>query len=209
MDVRKRLNAYQRRLVHQLVRAEYPEFVAFSPEPEFIQIKLYNKEREDAVARLKQDSFDRRIHQQNGLRWIFEAMVDGDLSYVDVASFAKPDPANPHWIDISKERADFQVLQEKLKSKRTVLIGHNMFMDLVYLYHTYFGPLPTAVEDFVQLVHELFPLLIDTKFLATRNNDASNAKSGLEVLDQHFTQQPVPEIGTFKQAMGLYDYSML
>ena len=187
------------------MRAEYPDLVTFSPRPDFIQIKLYNKEREDAAARSKQDSFERRIHLQNGLRWIFEAMVGGDLSHVDVGSFAKADPANPCWIDLSKQIADFRALREKLKSKRTVLVGHNMFMDLVYLYHTYFGPLPNTVEDFIHLVHELFPLMVDTKFLATRNNDASNAISGLEELDKHFTQQPVPEIGTFEQAMILYD----
>ena len=188
------LNSYQKRLVHQLVRAEHPDLVAFSPKPDFIQIKLYNKERELAASKSRQDSFERKLHLQTGLRWIFEALAGGDLSRVDVSSFTKIDQSKK-WIDLSKEIKKFQVLREKLVNKRPVLVGHNMFMDLVYLYHTYFGNLPDTIEQFVELIHKIFPLIVDTKFLATRGNDNSNAKSGLEELDKHFTQQPIPQIG--------------
>ena len=189
--------------MHQLVQAEHPDLVAFSPKPDFIQIKLYNKEREDAASKARQDSFEHRIYLQTGLRWIFEALIGGDLSGIDVASFAKVDPSTPQWIDLSAQMKKFQALRDKLMDKRTVLVGHNMFMDLVYLYHTYLGNLPDTVEEFIQLIHTTFPLIVDTKYLATRGNDASNAKSGLEELDKHFTQQPVPQIGKLRKILIL------
>ncbi|NWS57374.1 PNDC1 ribonuclease, partial [Chunga burmeisteri] len=53
----------------------------------------------------------------------------------------------------------FQVL---VKAKKP-LVGHNMLMDLMHLHDKFYKPLPESYEEFKRNIHNLFPVLIDTK----------------------------------------------
>ena len=91
-------------------------------------------------------------------------------------------------------------LKAALQAKQTILVGHNVFMDLVYLYQCFFGPLPDLVEDFQEVMHELFPVIIDTKYLATRDEvHPALARSSLEELDDQLSAQKFPIIGKFSE----------
>ncbi|MCJ1308345.1 hypothetical protein MMC25_001998 [Agyrium rufum] len=186
-------NNFQKRLVHQLVRAEYPDLVSISRR-DFIQLKKFDKEREALLLKAKIQASEERIHRQIGIRWVFEALVGGDLSQMDAASFAQAEPETPDWIDLTKYKANFEKLRVKLAKKKTVLVGHNLLVDLINFYHAFFGPLPEKLEDFAKLIHGLFPIIVDTKFLATQSNDAANARSGLEELDERCSKQQLPSI---------------
>lgn len=58
------------------------------------------------------------------------------------------------------------VLQE-LSRARKLIIGHNMLLDLLFVIRQFFRPLPPHFHDFKKIVRELFPLLLDTKYLCT------------------------------------------
>ncbi|KAK2031804.1 ribonuclease CAF1 [Colletotrichum zoysiae] len=60
----------------------------------------------------------------------------------------------------------FQLVEDKLKVSPPVIVGHNQFMDLLFLYNTFIDDLPDTLDDFLAEIHELFPLIIDTKLLA-------------------------------------------
>ncbi|NXA10453.1 PNDC1 ribonuclease, partial [Sapayoa aenigma] len=53
----------------------------------------------------------------------------------------------------------FQILVEAKKP----LVGHNMLMDLMHLHDKFYKPLPESYEEFKKNIHNLFPVLIDTK----------------------------------------------
>ncbi|NWT05404.1 PNDC1 ribonuclease, partial [Mionectes macconnelli] len=53
----------------------------------------------------------------------------------------------------------FQILVEAKKP----LVGHNMLMDLMHLHDKFYKPLPESYEEFKRNIHNLFPVLIDTK----------------------------------------------
>ncbi|NWH65879.1 PNDC1 ribonuclease, partial [Geococcyx californianus] len=53
----------------------------------------------------------------------------------------------------------FQTIVEAKKP----LVGHNMLMDLMHLHDKFYKPLPESYEEFKRNVHNLFPVLIDTK----------------------------------------------
>lgn len=44
--------------------------------------------------------------------------------------------------------------------RRTVLVGHNCFMDLLHLYNCFIGKLPHNVEDFAKLMSRSFPMCV-------------------------------------------------
>ena len=70
------LNGYQKRLVHQLIRAEFPGLVSLSKH-DFIQLIPYEKKREEARIRRQLAWFEMRMTSQVGLRWVVEAMCPG------------------------------------------------------------------------------------------------------------------------------------
>uniref|UniRef100_A0A8C8SEC8 PARN like, ribonuclease domain containing 1 n=1 Tax=Pelusios castaneus TaxID=367368 RepID=A0A8C8SEC8_9SAUR len=53
----------------------------------------------------------------------------------------------------------FKVLVEAKKP----VVGHNMLMDLLHLHDKFYKPLPESYEEFKRNIHNLFPVLIDTK----------------------------------------------
>lgn len=93
----------------------------------------------------------------------------------------------------------YEGLFDRLKSKKTILVGHNIFTDLIYFYSSFLGQLPNKVEDFEHRIHELFPTIIDTKYLATQHiANPALSRSSLEELDEDLTKSiPAPVIGEF------------
>lgn len=94
----------------------------------------------------------------------------------------------------------YEGLFNRLRSKKTTLVGHNVFIDLIYFYSSFLGQLPNKVEDFVHRIHEIFPTIIDTKYLATQHSaNPALQRSSLEELDEDLTTFiPAPVIGEFK-----------
>ncbi|XP_064303028.1 poly(A)-specific ribonuclease PNLDC1 isoform X2 [Phalacrocorax carbo] len=54
------------------------------------------------------------------------------------------------------------LFQTLVKAKKP-LVGHNMLMDLMHLHDKFYQPLPESYEEFKRNIHNLFPVLIDTK----------------------------------------------
>jgi hypothetical protein len=78
-------------------------------------------------------------------------------------------------------------------SKR-VLVGHNLFTDLAFIHKTFVGHLPLDVSAFQEMIHELFPIVIDTKYPSTYNADAMNPRANLKETLAPFLKVHVPSI---------------
>lgn len=150
------------------------------------------------------------------MRWLAEAMcpdVDQVLPKECVPPFASSNLAvlatsTYPPMDMTDEERGAHILRfaelcKTLKDKRTVLVGHNLFLDLIYFYTFFFGPLPDRVEGFQKTIAQLFPLVFDTKYLADKINDNSPLyKSSLQEIDQELSKLPVPIIGmNFKRVL--------
>ncbi|XP_058054289.1 poly(A)-specific ribonuclease PARN-like [Anopheles bellator] len=70
------------------------------------------------------------------------------------------------------------VLQELSKARKLV-IGHNILLDLLYTIRQFFKPLPTDYKEFKKLTKEIFPLLLDTKYLCTNAEIKVNVNSSI------------------------------
>ena len=122
-------------------------------------------------------------------------MVGGErLELID----SKVDPLNvdgrPAWIDTEKVKRDFEALRKSLRVHKTVLVGHNLFLDLINFYRCFFGTLPDTVEEFQTKIHELFPLVIDTKYMASALHEGPLVRSGLDELDAALGKMKQPII---------------
>lgn len=176
---------------------------------DFVQLVPFDKEREDVQLQRKVAWFENNLARQVGVRWLAEAIcpdvdtvlpkksvppsASGNLAALATSTFPS--------IELTDEEREahifrFNELCKTLKEKRTVLVGHNLFLDLIYFYTFFFGQLPDRVDGFQKTIAQLFPLVIDTKYLADKINDNSPLyKSSLQEIDKELSKLPVPIIG--------------
>lgn len=197
------INNFQKRLVHQLVRAEYPFLVSIGKST-FIQIIHYNEERENGVKLERGKRMQEKVSKQTGFRWIVEGMVGGDLQNLEPKCFQSV-MADSAAIEAQLPLLEYsEELKNRLKKNRPALVGHNVFTDLVNFYSCFFGKLPDRVEDFQAEIHELFPMVVDTKYMATHNCGSINPKSSLEEINDSLKGREKPVIGSLNNSEPKY-----
>ncbi|KAF2834403.1 CAF1-domain-containing protein [Patellaria atrata CBS 101060] len=186
------LSRYERRLVHQTIRSEYPDYVTLTRK-DSIKIIFYDQVREEEVLKSKKRRVKEQISRQVGFRWIVDAMTGEDISNIDVQSFAKhPDTGHDRCVDLDELRSRFNYARENLKNRRPVLVGHNMFTDMVYFYKCFIGALPPTLRDFEIALNESFPKIVDTKYLSTHMSGHLNSTFTLEQLEKDLREQETP-----------------
>jgi poly(A)-specific ribonuclease len=188
------ISRFEKRLVHQLVRSEFPDCVSIA-KSDCIIVKDFDPIREaDNAARQKRYARE-RIAKGTGFRWIFEALAHGDMSTIDPFYFAHDANGSVIAADIDNLKDRFDRAAQRLKDQQPVLVGHNMFTDLVYLYQCFVGKLPDTLSEFCTEIHRLFPKIVDTKYLATFAGGDLNASPTLEEIAEGIKMQKLPEMG--------------
>ncbi|KAG0647744.1 ABA hypersensitive germination 2 [Hyphodiscus hymeniophilus] len=183
------LNGYQRMLVHQLVQSEFPGHRSFARgNQSFIQVEKFNPKKEAQFQAKKSNEFNDAVAYQignispfqplvkltdmyPGLRWIFEALAGGDFDGFRTNLLANEYADDPGLRQGAIDKK-FEKVKIKLQKKEHVLVGHNLFTDLVYIYKAFVGPLPVNVEDFQSRIHDLFPIVFDTKYIVTEGHNS-------------------------------------
>ncbi|KAF9737143.1 hypothetical protein PMIN06_001903 [Paraphaeosphaeria minitans] len=202
------ISRFEKRLVHQLVRAEFPHFVTIGRQ-ECIRVIVYDKQREEDNKRHIKNRVKEQIAKQTGFRWVFEALAaDGDIHEADPCYSGR-------WTNapiIADGKADvkdrFDRAQQRLHKHQPVLVGHNMFTDLVYFYRSFVGELPDTLDGFCSALHEIFPRIIDTKYLATHAEGDLNASPTLQEIADKLDNQSLPDIVTHSKHSKYHEVAM-
>lgn len=188
------LSRFEKRLVHQLVRAEFPELVSISKRG-FVQIVRFNQDREDRIAAGRKRESSERINRQKGFRWVIEALLGSDLSNLDLRECARDPVTGEHvFADLDDLKAHFHRAHTLLKGNPRMLVGHNCFLDLIYIYNTFIGELPDTVTEFQRKLHSLWPVIVDTKYMSTHNCGDINPVSSLEQIAAQLSAQREPTV---------------
>lgn len=190
-----KLSNMQKRLIHQIVHKEYPNLKSRSVKLGFgfIQITHSDPKAEEKARHERLRQATASLAKDIGFRWIIEALVGGDLSGLRPLAFAPLMPLDPPAGCTFEEIANR--LKKRLAENRPVIIGHNCLTDLVFMYRCFIGSLPATVEEFQVAIHELFPTILDTKYLATYNCSSMNPASSLEEENRNVAKLNVPQIG--------------
>ena len=159
-----------------------------------MQIKPRDEEEQTAIREALHQRLDTTISAQVGFRWIAEAMAGGDLSGLEPGQKPHGIEGEPGTKSTKEYQKRFIQIRNGLENRKNVLIGHNCFMDLVFFYKQFFGELPDTAKEFQRQIHELFPTVIDTKYLATRDHGRWRS-SQLWQIDEALESQAKPVIG--------------
>lgn len=166
-EISSELNGYQRRLVHQVVQKEFPSMKTQGM-GHFVQITNPSDHQQASLKSLQEQWRDRDLARAVGFRWIIDGIIGKN-------PLRLPDdyllPALPQSTSAAEGEVPVKTLLDslnrKLKERRKVLIGHNCMVDIMFLYKMTVGDLPETLEEFKDKVHDLFPAIIDTKFLSS------------------------------------------
>jgi poly(A)-specific ribonuclease len=186
------LTGFDKKLVHQLLRAEFPELTA-AGRGSYMVISRADREKDKRVAEGRMKRANEQINVHVGFRWVVEALCGGSIRDISLKSLAVDEEGNRasfEFYDLSRRHAD---ISKKLQSRRPVLVGHNAFGDLMYLYQKFLGDLPETVEEFGRMVGEMFPVVVDTKYMAT-HGFGSSTQSALDQIVTMLGNQTTPEI---------------
>lgn len=67
---------------------------------------------------------------------------------------------------LSYEIGFSQVIRELIKHRKPI-VGHNMFLDMLFIYSQFIDELPDTLQEFRERWLECFPNCYDTKCMAT------------------------------------------
>ncbi|KAK2064140.1 hypothetical protein LY76DRAFT_622738 [Colletotrichum caudatum] len=94
-----------------------------------------------------------------------------------------------------------QLVENKLKISPPIIVEHNQFMDLLFLYNTFIDDLPDTLDDFFAEIHELFPVVMDTKLLAIEDQAIEGEDPLLDLYNRLSDCKVMPQI-TWHTAHG-------
>lgn len=85
----------------------------------------------------------------------------------------------------------FSQVVKMISQSGKVMVGHNMFLDLIHTVDQFLCPLPEYLEDFKATISAVFPKLIDTKVMANTQPFRDLIPSSvLADLVKHVSQKP-------------------
>ncbi|OQO11007.1 hypothetical protein B0A48_05262 [Cryoendolithus antarcticus] len=185
------MTRFAKRLAHQLVRAEYPRLITVSRR-NCVQVMHLDEAREARILADRKAELKERIGRQKGFSWIIESLLGVDISNFNLRLCATDrETGEAVYADMDEYNAHFHRAEFKLRSRPRVMVGHNCFLDLVYIYRTFIGPLPDSVDEFSKLMHKHWPLIVDTKYMATHNCGDINPASSLEEIATQLEQSEI------------------
>ncbi|XP_021740718.1 poly(A)-specific ribonuclease PARN-like isoform X1 [Chenopodium quinoa] len=114
-----------------------------------------------------------RAHDESSILQKLVVYVESDDDKIKLMEEIK-DESHQHARRKVKAAAGFRHVIDLLCAENKLIVGHNCFLDMAHIYHKFFGPLPSTVEEFVLNIHNSFSQIVDTKVLL--NADASLQK---------------------------------
>lgn len=127
---------------------------------------------------------------------MIEALVNGNMDNLPVEWFYMYDSQDPKNRQHERRMVDDKLskLKKQLKEKKHIIVGHNLFTDLSFLYTTFIGSLPTDVASFRATIHKVLPFVLDTKYIASDGQDSMSSQPKLKELLRDYKKLEIPKI---------------
>ncbi|KAJ3002533.1 hypothetical protein HKX48_002275 [Thoreauomyces humboldtii] len=124
-------------------------------------------------------SFHRRlVHQEVKKRYRFNGALktsgaDDAVAITKLSVEERSAPGNDREHQLLKELEElvgFRKVIELVSKSQKPVVGHNMFLDVLQTFSSFYKTLPIDVREFRNEMHSLFPLIYDTKHFAHSNS---------------------------------------
>ncbi|XP_014248579.1 poly(A)-specific ribonuclease PARN-like isoform X2 [Cimex lectularius] len=66
-----------------------------------------------------------------------------------------------------QDAVGFATIIRRIAASRKLIVGHNVLLDLCHMVHRFIDPLPEDYLEFKEMLHTIFPKILDTKYLVS------------------------------------------
>ncbi|KAL3935476.1 MAG: hypothetical protein SGARI_002960, partial [Bacillariaceae sp.] len=173
-----RCNSFLRRSLYESIERDYPYLVCETQNEQIRVFRLTDDERAHRNQRLLVEEYQKFVTETVGAYRIFLALskvCSGEsLNAFEQAVLAP---------NANAAISDF-VPGKYLSTRKVPLVVHNGLMDLLFLLTHFHAPrLPSDWSDCKQLLHSYFPVIYDTKILASEyGSNEIRRQTGLETV---------------------------
>jgi len=173
------------------IKFEYPSLHWYKHNSRNYVLRLSEEEKKRRDERIKRVDWQ-KMHTENiGFTRVFKALSDacrgelGDTGDVNCEYRQFLDRSQQNVLSLTSTIG----LHDAKNGRRVPLVIHNGFMDLLFMMtHFHNQKLPSKYSDAKKLIHDFFPVIYDTKILATECSDSryrSKNASLLELYKRH------------------------
>jgi poly(A)-specific ribonuclease len=160
-------NRFLRRALYETIELEYPALILENAGSEYRdQIRVWRLSEEEKVQRkerLAREAWETLV-MNVGFTRVFLALSNANTGLKQVNSTILA--SSVEQVDVSA-KVEFEPM-----GRRVPIICHNGLMDILFLMtHFVSHKLPEKYQDAKAMIHETFPLVYDTKILATECSD--------------------------------------
>ncbi|KAL3944266.1 MAG: hypothetical protein SGBAC_001660 [Bacillariaceae sp.] len=168
-------NSFLRRALYESIEAEYSNLVVETHNSQIRVLRLNAEERKRRKARLEREGWENILQQKLGVYRVFLALSKA-CNGTNASSQAE------HMMlasSVDEALATFEPKNPAEGSGRSVpLVVHNGLQDLLFLLtHFHNADLPDSWSDCKQLIHTYFPVIYDTKCMASEYGSRDNRRT--------------------------------
>lgn len=168
-----RCNSFLRRSLYEAIEREYPSLVLETQNEQIRVWRLTDEERERRKQRLLVEGYSQLIQEKIGAWRVFLALTKACTGEPIMDKFEQAILAPTAQAALE----DF-VPNTYLSERKIPLVVHNGLMDLLFLMtHFVSQKLPDSWAECKLLIHSHFPVIYDTKILATEYSLRDNPRS--------------------------------
>ena len=184
-----RCNSFLRRSLYESIERDYPYLVLETQSEQIRVWRLTDEERERRTQRLLVEGYKKLIESKIGAQRIFLALSKA-CSGEPIANIAEHVILAPNANDALMKFSPGKCIS----NRKIPLVVHNGLMDLLFLMTHFHSPkLPSDWDDCKRLIHSHFPVVYDTKILASDYclRDNTSRRTRLEdVYEQAVAEHP-------------------
>ncbi|KAF9178538.1 hypothetical protein BGZ51_007610 [Haplosporangium sp. Z 767] len=156
------------------------------------------------------NAYQRRlVYQEVHRLWPAELCARGQSNFINITKMTEKQFEMQQKKKLSDLERDiensigFRAVIDMLSACKKPIVGHNIVIDLAYILAQFVGPLPPTLEEYKKMIHDTFPIVMDTKYVsytadALRGLAYDSTLGGLENLvgSVHFMGCPrvIPDI---------------
>ncbi|KAI0975987.1 CAF1-domain-containing protein [Xylaria arbuscula] len=167
------LSILEIRIIEQLLREDFPSLAIKTTPTGCMFVTGADPKKIAELQLLNAEAIERHI----GIRHLFDALAGRDFAssvrscWPMSSQLSSETHPHGHSTQGFNSISDMKKVESILKNKRSILVGHNLFYDLAFIYRTFFGTLPETVDEFLSTLHQLFPRLVDTKYMFSKGQE--------------------------------------
>ncbi|KAG0249642.1 hypothetical protein BG011_009056 [Mortierella polycephala] len=119
------------------------------------------------------NAYQRRlVYQEVHRLWPAELCARGQSNFINITKMTEKQfemQQKMKLLDLERDIENsigFRAVIDMLSACKKPIVGHNIVVDLAYILAQFVGPLPPTVDGYKKMIHDTFPIVMDTKYVS-------------------------------------------